>query len=252
MRAADPATALGQALAALPGPARAVHAGLTSPPPAMRCSGLCRTSRSSQGEAWLLDPALAGAADAIRRPAALHAQAPERAAVSEIELARALPVRVRRALFGAALGALAAAGTVLRAAGQVRLPTHRVRRSAADEAIWRRVHCLLDRADGKVPVVHDMLAKVALELKPLEAFLARAAQQGHLVRVSPRRYYLPETVAGFEAVVRELGAHGRFSVAGSASHRHQPQCGGRDLGYFDRIGLTNRQNESRLVIKSGP
>ena len=184
-----------------------------------------------------------------------HAAAPDRAGVSEADLARTLPERMRAALFASVLDDLLATGAIERNGGLLRLRGHAVKRSAADEALWRRVRRLLDVPDGKVPVVHDMLASLRLELKPLEAFLQRSAQQGHLVRVSAKRYYLPETVARLEAVVRELAATrpgGTFTVA---DFRDRTGIGRNAvveiLEYFDRVGLTHRQGEVRKLLRAG-
>ncbi|MEX2482760.1 MAG: selenocysteine-specific translation elongation factor [Gammaproteobacteria bacterium] len=189
---------------------------------------------------------------ALRR---CHQAAPDRAGVSPADLARALPERVRASLFEALVDDLIAAGDIERQGGWLRVPGHAARRSAADEALWRRVERLLDVPDGKAPVVHDMLATLRLELKPVEAFLARSAQQGYLVRVSAKRYFLPHTVAGFEQVVLELAATrpgGTFTVA---DFRDRTGIGRNAvveiLEYFDRIGLTRRQGEVRKLIKAG-
>ena len=184
-----------------------------------------------------------------------HAATPDRAGVSEGDLARALPERMRASLFTAVIDDLIASGAIERNGGLLRLPGHAVLRSAADEALWRRVRRLLDVTDGKVPVVHDMLASLRLELKPLEAFLQRSAQQGHLVRVSAKRYYLPQTVARMETVVRDLAATrpgGTFTVA---DFRDRTGIGRNAvveiLEYFDRAGLTHRQGEVRKLLRAG-
>jgi selenocysteine-specific elongation factor len=211
-----------------------------------------------QGDARrILAPARWAALRALIVPALeqRHAAAPDRAGVSEVDLARALPERMRASLFAAVLDDLIATGAIERSGGLLRVPGHAVARSAADEALWRRVRRLLDVPDGKAPVVHDMLASLRLELKPVEAFLQRSAQQGHLVRVSAKRYFLPETVARFETVVRDLAAispNGTFSVA---DFRDRTGIGRNAvveiLEYFDRVGLTHRQGEVRKLLRAG-
>ncbi|MEQ8662115.1 MAG: SelB C-terminal domain-containing protein, partial [Gammaproteobacteria bacterium] len=101
----------------------------------------------------------------------------------------------------------------------------------------------------------DMLEPLRLELKPLEAFLARATQAGDVVRVSPRRYFLPASMAFFETVVRDLAraqAGGAFSVA---DFRDRTGIGRNAvveiLEYFDRIGLTRRDGQVRKLIRPG-
>ena len=184
-----------------------------------------------------------------------HAAHPERAGVTPAELGSALPERLRATLRDLVLERVLARGLVERHGGLLRLPGHAAQRVKGDEALWRRVRRLLDVPDHKAPVVHDMLEPLRLELKPLEAFLARATQAGDVVRVSPRRYFLPGSMAHFEAIVHELARTrpgGTFSVA---DFRDRAGIGRNAvvevLEYFDRIGLTRRDGQVRKVIRQG-
>lgn len=189
---------------------------------------------------------------ALRR---CHAAHPERAGVTPAELGGALPERLRAALRDLVIARVLAQGLVERHGGLLRLPGHAAQRARGDDALWRRVRRLLDVPDHKAPVVHDMLEPLRLELKPLEAFLARATQAGDVVRVSPRRYFLPTSIAHFEGIVHELARtrpDGTFSVA---DFRDRAGIGRNAvvevLEYFDRIGLTRRDGQVRKVLRQG-
>jgi selenocysteine-specific elongation factor len=184
-----------------------------------------------------------------------HAMHPERGGVTPDELGGVLPERLRPALRDLVIARVLVRGLVERHGGLLRLPGHAAQRAKGDEALWRRVRRLLDAPDHKAPVVHDMLEPLRLELKVLEAFLARANQAGDVVRVSPRRYFLPASMAHFEGIVQDLARTqpgGTFTVA---DFRDRAGIGRNAvvevLEYFDRIGLTRRDGQVRKVIRQG-
>ncbi|MGR8921481.1 MAG: selenocysteine-specific translation elongation factor [Gammaproteobacteria bacterium] len=183
---------------------------------------------------------------------ACHAAAADRPGATEAEIAKALPERLRPALLRLLADTLVAAGTLEREGALLRLPGHRVRRSPADEALWRRVEPLLRRDDGKVPVVHDMLEPLGVPHKILEAFLTRSAQQGHVVKVSSKRYFLPQSMARFEDIARALAASQPDGVFSVADFRNESGIGRNAvveiLEYFDRVGLTRRHGQVRKLI----
>lgn len=185
--------------------------------------------------------------------AAWHAAQPDRPGASVAELAGRLAEPVPAQLLALVIEACVAAGTVERVGGLLRRPGHAVKRSAADEALWRRVERLLDRADLKTPVVHDMLETLRIELKPLQAFLARSAQQGYLVRISDKRYMLPGSVARLEAMVRDIAAARPDGVFSVADFRDASGIGRNAvveiLEYFDKVGVTRRHGQVRIVLR---
>ncbi|MGE0483839.1 MAG: selenocysteine-specific translation elongation factor [Gammaproteobacteria bacterium] len=191
----------------------------------------------------LLPPALA----------ACHAAQPDRPGATVGELAAALSERVAPRLLELVVEAAVAAGTVERVGGLFRRPGHAVKRSAADEALWKRVQRQLDRDDMKTPVVHDMLETLRVDLKILQAFLARSAQQGYVVRISDKRYLLPETVTRLEAMVLDF-AHTRPDGVFSVADFRDASGIGRNavveiLEYFDKVGLTRRHGQVRKVLR---
>ncbi len=179
-----------------------------------------------------------------------HRAHPERLGAGERELEKGLRARLLRGVFAALIDSLVGAGRVVRDGAVLRLPTHSARRSAADDALWKRVKPLLASDAMKAPVVHDLAAALNHNHSLLEAFLIRVAKQGLVVKVSAKRYFLPTAMAGFEQLVRELTqGGGKFSAA---DFRDRAGVGRNAvieiLEYFDRIGLTHRSGDRRSLL----
>lgn len=187
--------------------------------------------------------------------AACHADEPGSAGVTAVELARRLSAKRETRLLAACIDDLVTRGAVMREGGLLHLPGHQPKRDPREEALWRRVEPLLAVPDAKVPVVHDMLAPLRLTHPELERFLVGAARQGRIVKVSAKRYFLPATMERFTAVVHALAAASADGVFSAAAFRDQAGIGRNAaidiLEYFDRIGLTRRHGEVRIVLKAG-
>ena len=182
--------------------------------------------------------------------AAEHSAHPERLGIGERELERALKQRLRSGVFAAVLEALVLEGRVVRDGAVLRLPAHSAQRSAADEALWKRVLPLFKREDLKAPVVHDLATLLNINHTLLEAFLIRAAKQGLVVKVSAKRYFLPDAMSHLEQLVRELTVGGNKFTAGDFRDRAGV---GRNavieiLEYFDRLGFTHRSGDLRTLL----
>lgn len=183
---------------------------------------------------------------------ACHEAAPASAGATEQEIGEQLRQRLHPALLAALSEHLLQAKQLERAGGVWRLPGHELKRSPADEAMWQRVRPLLDKKDFKVPVVHDVHTQLNINLKLLEAFLQRSVKQGYVIKVSDKRYFLPETMSAFEDIVQQLGVR---TAAGFSVADFRDQSGiGRNavveiLEYFDGAGLTRREGAVRKVIK---
>lgn len=201
-----------------------------------------------------LDPAQwAGFAPALAEAlAAHHRDQPQSLGAGEAVMLKALPARMLPGVADAALDALVAAGEAVRDGGLLRAPKHEARRSPEDEALWQRVRPLLDAPDFKVPVVHDMLDRLRMNHAALETFLVRAAGQGYVVKVSAKRYFLPETVATLAGFVRELAGANPDGVFSVADYRDRAGIGRNAvieiLEYFDRVGFTRRHGQVRIIL----
>lgn len=183
----------------------------------------------------------------------LHAAEPAREGLGRAEIRAALTEPMRPPLFNAVLDAAQAAQRLMLDNGLYRLPGHRAERDPADERMWQRVQPLLDVPDSRVPVFSDLLTALKMTAPLLEGFLLKFVKQGALVRVSPKRYFLPAMIARQAACVRELAANapdGRFTAA---DFRDRSGLGRNAvieiLEHFDATGLTRREGDSRVVLR---
>ncbi|MEE2983083.1 MAG: selenocysteine-specific translation elongation factor [Pseudomonadota bacterium] len=190
-----------------------------------------------------------GLLDALQ---AMHDEAPDHKGATEAALARALPVRPSADLLNAVLAELIEDRAIVREAGAFRLPGYTPTRSPQDEALWQRIHPLLNPSDLKVPVVHDMLDSLGMKFEDLRDFLDRSAQQAYLVKVNAKRYFLPATMKRLVAFVGELVKANPDGVFSVADYRNLSGIGRNAvvdiLEYFDRIGYTRRHGQVRKVL----
>jgi selenocysteine-specific elongation factor len=148
---------------------------------------------------------------------------------------------------------LVEAGVLARAGAYLQLPAHRPAFSGADEALWQRCAALLDPEDGRPPALGDLAARVARSPKDTLALLERAARNGHAVRVSESRFFLPHAVLRLASVAEQLAAalpEKRFTAA---QFRNATMLG-RNLSievleYFDRMRFTRRVGDARMVVR---
>jgi len=197
---------------------------------------------------------LAACPEALTR---LHDAAPERqghgSAALRAAMTGTLGATLPQPLYRAVLDAALAAGSVVRDDGLLRLPGHVARRDPADERLWLRLKPLFAVPDRDVPVVSDLVAALKMSAPLFEAFLLKFTHQGLLVRVSAKRYFLPATIERLAAVAGELAREhddGRFTAA---EFRDRSGIGRNAvievLEHFDRLGLTRREGDRRLVLK---
>lgn len=212
--------------------------------PLSRCGG---TPIALADTRWQALEALA--LDALR---AFHRAQPEVLGQGERELERGLRQRLLPGVFAAVIETAVGAGRAVRDGAVLRLPEHAPRRSPADEALWKRVRPLLADDAQKAPVVHDLATLLKMTPALLDGFLLRAAKQGLVVKVSAKRYFLPEAMARFETAVRELAARPPRGQFTAAEFRDRVGIGRNAvieiLEYFDRIGLTHRAGDLRTLL----
>ena len=180
-----------------------------------------------------------------------HTRYPDRVGVNENELRVNLSERINERIFGAALAVLLEGKKIVRDGGVVRLPKHGAVRSSAEQALWQKVATLLGDGGIRPPVVHDMLEPLGIAFPELSKFLAKSAREGQLVKVSDKRYFMPDAFRDLIQMVEDIvgaSANGQFSVK-----EYRDRAGiGRNavieiLEYFDRVGYTRRIDQARQI-----
>ena len=192
--------------------------------------------------------------DIVKISANFHRKNPDKIGVNEGQLIRSLPKRLGKRNAAALIDACIKEKILVRDSGQFRLPQHAVKRAPANEALWNKVSAKLEASGRKVPVVHDLHTELDIDLKNLNQFLIQTAKQGFLVKVSDKRYFLPATIREFGNIVEQLAE--RTDGKGFTVKEFRDAAGiGRNavieiLEYFDRVGLTFRQDQIRKAKKS--
>ena len=155
----------------------------------------------------------------------------------------------------AALLRLAQQGRVVREGARWRLAEHRPRLSEADERLWQRLHPLIEQAGLRPPRVRELAAALGLDAEAMQRFLARAERFGRVAKVADNRFFLPETLLALAQIAAELADASPEGSFAAADYKERSGLG-RNLTielleYFDRMGLTSRTGDVRVVLRDG-
>jgi selenocysteine-specific elongation factor len=182
---------------------------------------------------------------------AFHARSPHAAAMDTDRLLRAAFPKLAQRERMAVLRAMASAGSVDVRGSLVRLPGHVPAARAGDAHTWRRLEPLYAQWGVNVPLLREVALRSGIEEPALRDFLKHQAQAGEMVRIAPDRFLLRSQLAQLaEAVVRLARERGprEFTLA-----EYRDFTGiGRNLSievleYFDRLGLTQRGGNARVI-----
>jgi len=156
------------------------------------------------------------------------------------------------AALDAALAALADSGRVVREGGMWRLAEHRPRLTQADEKLWQRLRPLIAAGALRPPRVRELAAALGLDPVAVARLLARAEHLGRLARIADNRFFLPETIDQLTAIAAGL-AHASPERTFTAAGFKDASGVGRNLTieileYLDRVGITRRVGDARIVL----
>ncbi len=184
-----------------------------------------------------------------------HRSQPDALGPTRLALLEPLRAEAPEAALDAALAELGRSGRAVRQGAVWRLPEHRPRPTQADERLWERVRPLLAAEDLRPPRVRELAAALAREPEAVERFLTRAERFGRVARIADNRFFLPETLTRLADIARELADHAPDGTFTAATYKDRSGVGRnltiQILEYFDRIGVTCRQGDARLVLRDG-
>ncbi|MEX0963124.1 MAG: selenocysteine-specific translation elongation factor [Pseudohongiellaceae bacterium] len=181
-----------------------------------------------------------------------HTQHAQQQGISEPALSRGVDFASSHLLFHGILQDLPASNAIKRTGTLLHLPTHQTSLSAEEEAFLEKVRPILLQAGFVPPRTRELVEITGIPLMSLERILRESAKAGTLIKVAENRYYLPETImtlAGFtEHLVQAADDGEGFSVI---QFRDASQIGRNlcieILEYFDSVGFTRRDGNSRFV-----
>ena len=200
---------------------------------------------------------LAQLGDADRRQARRHrtGPSPTRSGPPRPALIRRLRGEAPEPVLDAALAAAVAAGDIVRDGAVLRLPAHQPRLTREDERQWQRVEPLLAVDHLRPPRVRELAEELGLDPEAAARLMKRFERFGRVAPVAPNRYFLPQTVARLAEVARELAEAGPEGAFTAAAFKDRSGVG-RNLSieileYLDRIGVTRRVGDARVVLRGG-
>jgi selenocysteine-specific elongation factor len=182
-----------------------------------------------------------------------HAAHPDVAGPNKAELLRFAAPQEAPALLEAALLDLVADGLVCREHAALRLPEHRPRLAAADEALWSRMAPLIADAGLRPPRLRELAETLGLSAEDMERKLVRFERFGRLLRVADNRYFLPATVAALAEIAAALAAEAEDGTFAAGVFKDRSGIGRNltieVLEFLDKIGVSRRLGDRREVIR---
>ena len=257
MGAPDPAAALTAMLAASPGGvdlARfALARNLTEAEAAALFATIDMHAGGSGDARWALgrDHWDAMAEAALTALDTYHARWPDRLGPDANAWRRSLARPPAAPLFDALVATLAARGDIARRNQILHRPNHSPVLNAADEKLWHDIAATLDNDPLRPPVVHEIARDLGATPDAIASVLRRAERLGRVVRIDTNRFYLPEGIEALGVCVRQAAAAGGESGFAVTDFRDAAGIG-RNLAvqvleYFDRAGLTRRDENTRYL-----
>jgi selenocysteine-specific elongation factor len=181
-----------------------------------------------------------------------HQKQANQQGISEPALSHGVDFASSHLLFHGILQSLLDSNAIKRTGTLLHLPSHKTSLSAKEEAFLEQVRPILLKAGNVPPRTRELVEMTNIPLMSLERILRESAKAGTLIKVAENRYYLPETImvlAGFiEQLMEAESDEAGFSVIQfrDASKIGRNLCI-EILEYFDSVGFTRRDGNSRFV-----
>jgi len=140
---------------------------------------------------------------------------------------------------------------VIATATGVRLAAHRVELDGQARRLHEAILRALGAQPATPPTVADLAARLDVPRSTLDPILALLVRTGEAVRIAPDLHYRADALEEIRAaVVRHLQTHGEIGVPAFKEHHGLSRKHAIPLlEYFDRIGLTRRRGEVRVLAR---
>ena len=192
---------------------------------------------------------IAGAIDTLRQ---FHEDNPEMQGLGRERLRLALTPRLPKEAFAALVAQRIAAGDIVAEGAFLRLPTHTVRLTPEDEALFARI---LPELSGdqrfRPPRVRDMATAWDTPEGDVRRVLRMAARQGRVDQIRNDHFFLRATTAEMVRLIAEVQAAAPDGWVTAAAFRDRVQNGRKVaieiLDFYDRQGVTLRRGDLRRI-----
>ena len=174
------------------------------------------------------------------------------ASVKDIQLA--LSPHIETSILEVLLGTLVEEQRLNSRGTRFHLPSHNIRISVRDQQLLDRVASKLAPRSGTPLSLHQAAADLKVDLKTLEMALKKARGLGEMVLIGKNRYAPTHFVAKLGVVAERLAANSADRCFTTAEYRKQTTLGRNFvidvLEYFDQIGFTERNGNTRYIRRS--
>ena len=202
----------------------------------------------------LHDPFLETAEQHILKALAqFHQTHSSQTGVAEPSLSKLIDFEKSHLLFHAIVDRLVSLQQIKRTGTLLHLPDHKAKLSQEEIDFLDQIRPILLDAGFLPPRTRELVDMTNMKLGSLERILAQARKSGNLVQVAANRHYLPETMMQLAEFTESLAEN---KDEGFTVIEYRDQLGiGRNLcieilEYFDRVGFTVRDGNSRYLRTS--
>ncbi|MDR9864973.1 selenocysteine-specific translation elongation factor [Pseudomonas baetica] len=185
----------------------------------------------------------------LEQLARFHELEPDQMGPDRDRLRRFSGLSVERSTFASLLDELRSASAINASGPWLHLPDHQVRLNAEDETLWQQLQPLFEQAQFDPPWVRDVASSVGQDDAVVRLLLRKLARLGLMHQVV-RDLFLSDTrLRQMATLLLQLARENpqiQVTTFRDALGLGRKRCI-QYLEYFDRIGLTRRIGESRLI-----
>lgn len=185
----------------------------------------------------------------LEQLAKLHELEPDQMGPDRDRLRRFSGLALERSTFASLLDELRAAGSINASGPWLHLPDHQVRLNAEDETLWQQLQPLFEQTGFDPPWVRDVAKTLGEDDAVVRLLLRKLARLG-LMHQIVRDLFLTDAQLRRMAVVllhlEQENPQIQVTTFRDALGLGRKRCI-QYLEYFDRLGLTRRIGESRVI-----
>lgn len=155
-------------------------------------------------------------------------------------------------LFQSIVSKLIENGELKRSGTLLHTPSHTTALSREEQEFLAKIRPILLKYGNVPPRTRELVDLTGLDLKSLERILKQTRKAGNLIQVADNRHYLPETILELAEFTERLSNNSESDDGFSVIEFRDLSGIGRNLcieilEYFDSIGFTRRDGNSRVV-----
>lgn len=189
---------------------------------------------------------------AVGEVGAFHKRYPQLLGPNFKRLVETLSPRLAAKAAAAFLNGMVERKLLARESGVYRLPGHKLGLDRADDDVWQQLRPLLGgEARFRPPRVGELAEMTGRRDFDVRRVLKSMGKQGAVVEVVTDHFFLREVMAHVARIVGELAASAEDGYFGAAKLRDRLDNGRKVsiqlLEYFDRLGLTLRRGDLRII-----